>query len=152
MSSFPLQVKMRWLGANYTRDGISGNDINRTNVPDIRMAFRYETLLEELSNIFHAVSGSDMNSDDAIACDNVSRRNVSPVNRNDVGRCVVKPVGVKPRDVKPSGVAVRSRDVKTGGVAVKARDVKPPGGVKQRDVKLGSVKSPRDVGQSAANH
>lgn len=45
-------MKQHWLGPNYTREGVAGNDITRTNVPDIRVAFRYESLLDELSNIF----------------------------------------------------------------------------------------------------
>lgn len=45
-------MKQYWLGPNYTQEGVAGNDITRTNVPDIRVAFRYETLLDELSNIF----------------------------------------------------------------------------------------------------
>ncbi|KAG5684195.1 hypothetical protein PVAND_013434 [Polypedilum vanderplanki] len=52
MSGFSHKVKQHWLGPNYTREGVAGNDITRTNVPDIRVAFRYETLLDELSNIF----------------------------------------------------------------------------------------------------
>lgn len=47
-----LKQQTDWLGPNYTREGVPGNDITRTNVPDIRVAFRYETLLDELSNIF----------------------------------------------------------------------------------------------------
>ena len=49
---FNLQMKQHWLGPNYTRESVAGNDITRTNVPDIRVAFRSETLLDELSNIF----------------------------------------------------------------------------------------------------
>lgn len=45
-------MKQHWLGPNYTREGVAGNDITRTNVPDIRVAYRSETLLDELSNIF----------------------------------------------------------------------------------------------------
>ncbi|XP_022909804.1 AMP deaminase 2 isoform X4 [Onthophagus taurus] len=52
MSGFPHKMKQYWLGPNYTKEGVAGNDISRTNVPDIRVAFRYETLLDELSNIF----------------------------------------------------------------------------------------------------
>jgi len=52
-----LQVKQHWLGPNYTKPGVAGNDMARTNVPDIRVAFRYETILEELSTIFRAVRG-----------------------------------------------------------------------------------------------
>lgn len=47
-----LQSKQYWLGPNYTKEGVPGNDISRTNVPDIRVAYRYETLINELSNIF----------------------------------------------------------------------------------------------------
>lgn len=50
-----LQMKQYWLGPNYTKEGVAGNDITRTNVPDIRVAYRYETLVDELSNIFKAV-------------------------------------------------------------------------------------------------
>ncbi|XP_050082793.1 AMP deaminase 2 isoform X2 [Anopheles aquasalis] len=52
MSGFPHKMKQHWLGPNYTREGVAGNDITRTNVPDIRVAFRYESLLDELANIF----------------------------------------------------------------------------------------------------
>ncbi|EDV95250.1 GH17839 [Drosophila grimshawi] len=53
MSGFSHNIKQQWLGPNYFEDGISGNDITRTNVPEIRVAYRYETLLDELSNIFN---------------------------------------------------------------------------------------------------
>ncbi|XP_058443979.1 AMP deaminase 2 isoform X3 [Malaya genurostris] len=52
MSGFPHKMKQHWLGPNYTREGVAGNDITRTNVPDIRVAFRHESLVDELSNIF----------------------------------------------------------------------------------------------------
>lgn len=43
-----LQVKMYWLGLSYQESGVAGNDIRRTNVPAIRIAYRYEALCEEL--------------------------------------------------------------------------------------------------------
>lgn len=49
------QVKQCWLGPNYTKEGVAGNDMSRTNIPDIRVTFRYETALEELSTLFHTV-------------------------------------------------------------------------------------------------
>lgn len=55
-----FQMKQHWLGPNYTREGVAGNDITRTNVPDIRVAFRYETLLDELSNIFRVNDHASM--------------------------------------------------------------------------------------------
>ena len=55
MSITYLQVKQHWLGPNYTRDGVEGNDMTRTNVPDIRVSYRFETISEELWNIFKSV-------------------------------------------------------------------------------------------------
>ena len=46
-----LQVKQHWLGVNFHEEGPAGNDITRTNVPNIRVAYRHETLVEELKNI-----------------------------------------------------------------------------------------------------
>ncbi|XP_037083679.1 AMP deaminase 2-like isoform X2 [Pollicipes pollicipes] len=51
-SGFPHETKQHWLGPNYTREGVAGNDVSRTNLPDIRVSYRYETLLEELKTIF----------------------------------------------------------------------------------------------------
>ena len=45
------QVKQHWLGVNYSEEGPAGNDITRSNVPNIRVAYRHETLVEELKNI-----------------------------------------------------------------------------------------------------
>jgi len=39
---------MYWLGPDYQEPGVAGNDIRRTNVPAIRIAYRYEALNEEL--------------------------------------------------------------------------------------------------------
>ncbi|XP_030641086.1 AMP deaminase 2 [Chanos chanos] len=55
MSGFTHQVKSYWLGPDYIREGQEGNDIRRTNVPDIRVAYRYETLCEELNLITQAI-------------------------------------------------------------------------------------------------
>merc|ERR1719317_286507 len=48
-------TKSHWLGPNWEREGVAGNDITRTNVSDIRVSYRYETLIEELSVIFKSV-------------------------------------------------------------------------------------------------
>ncbi|CAF1205886.1 unnamed protein product [Adineta steineri] len=48
MSGFSDEVKMYWLGPDYHEAGIMGNDIRRTNVPAIRIAYRYEAFREEL--------------------------------------------------------------------------------------------------------
>ncbi|XP_055684610.1 AMP deaminase 2 isoform X3 [Lutzomyia longipalpis] len=57
MSGFPHKMKQHWLGPNYTQEGIAGNDVTRTNVPDIRVAFRFETLTGELKTIFNTIKG-----------------------------------------------------------------------------------------------
>jgi len=40
---------------NYCKEGPEGNDIRKTNVAQIRMAFRYETLCNELSFLSDAM-------------------------------------------------------------------------------------------------
>ncbi|CAG8532522.1 1343_t:CDS:2 [Racocetra fulgida] len=47
-SGFEMSIKKHWLGKEWFMPGRRGNDIHKTNVPDIRMDFRYENLLEEL--------------------------------------------------------------------------------------------------------
>ena len=47
------QVKLHWLGKSYQEEGPGGNDITKTNVPNIRVAYRHETLIEELKHIMH---------------------------------------------------------------------------------------------------
>ncbi|CAB4035835.1 AMP deaminase 2 isoform X2, partial [Paramuricea clavata] len=54
MSGFEDRVKTYWLGYNYRKEGIRGNDIHKTNVPGVRVSFRYETLIEELTTICNA--------------------------------------------------------------------------------------------------
>jgi len=54
-SGFSRDTKNCWVGPNHLREGVAGNDTTRTNVPDIRVSYRYETLIEELSNIFKCV-------------------------------------------------------------------------------------------------
>uniref|UniRef100_A0A5K3FDK6 AMP deaminase n=1 Tax=Mesocestoides corti TaxID=53468 RepID=A0A5K3FDK6_MESCO len=48
ISGFPEVVKSYWLGPNYWEEGVPGNDITRTNLPNIRVAYRHETLTHEL--------------------------------------------------------------------------------------------------------
>lgn len=56
-----LQDKKHFLGVNYLKDGPEGNDIRRTNVAQIRMAYRHETLCNELSFIVDAVKSGTLN-------------------------------------------------------------------------------------------
>ncbi|EEH39306.2 AMP deaminase [Paracoccidioides lutzii Pb01] len=48
---FELSLKQRWLGPTCHLPGVEGNNIVKSNVPDIREQFRHETLLGELSLI-----------------------------------------------------------------------------------------------------
>ncbi|KAI1941838.1 AMP deaminase [Ophidiomyces ophidiicola] len=50
-SGFELCLKQRWLGQNCHLPGAAGNNMAKSNVPDIREAFRHETLLGELGMI-----------------------------------------------------------------------------------------------------
>lgn len=45
---------MYWLGPDYQESGVAGNDIRRTNVPAIRIAYRFEALCEELRLLANA--------------------------------------------------------------------------------------------------
>ena len=53
MSGFSHTCKSYWLGPNYTKEGVDGNDVSRTNVPDIRAIYRHETLCSELNTLVH---------------------------------------------------------------------------------------------------
>ncbi|KAI9363765.1 hypothetical protein BD770DRAFT_433805 [Pilaira anomala] len=43
------EIKRRWIGQDYQLPGVRGNDMSKTNVPNIRIEYRYETLKEELN-------------------------------------------------------------------------------------------------------
>uniref|UniRef100_A0A3Q3G4T7 AMP deaminase n=1 Tax=Labrus bergylta TaxID=56723 RepID=A0A3Q3G4T7_9LABR len=60
MSGFSHKVKSSWLGPNYIAEGQESNDIRRTNVPDIRVAYRYETMCEELNLITQAIRTDEL--------------------------------------------------------------------------------------------
>lgn len=46
-SGFELQLKQRWLGKHCHLPGVLGNDVAKCNVPNLREAFRHETLIAE---------------------------------------------------------------------------------------------------------
>jgi len=51
-SGFEPCVKEQWIGRYWYRPGAQGNDIQKTGVPNIRLAYRWETLMEELNLVF----------------------------------------------------------------------------------------------------
>ena len=46
-SGFEAEVKRRWLGERWREAGVSGNEVAKVNVPNIREGFRHETWLLE---------------------------------------------------------------------------------------------------------
>ncbi|KZT31255.1 Adenosine/AMP deaminase [Sistotremastrum suecicum HHB10207 ss-3] len=50
-SGFEMEIKRHWLGQQWYLPGAAGNDINKTNVPNIRLEYRHQTLSEELEMI-----------------------------------------------------------------------------------------------------
>ena len=48
-SGFEHSIKQHWLGKDYRLPGVAGNQVDKVNVPDIREAFRHETLMQELA-------------------------------------------------------------------------------------------------------
>ncbi|KAF9054848.1 AMP deaminase [Panaeolus papilionaceus] len=50
-SGFEMEIKRHWIGQDWYLPGAAGNDINKTNLPDIRLAYRHQTLLGELEMI-----------------------------------------------------------------------------------------------------
>ncbi|KZF23839.1 AMP deaminase [Xylona heveae TC161] len=48
-SGFEHPVRQHWLGRDYMMPGVRGNNVAKSNVPNIREAFRHETLMQELS-------------------------------------------------------------------------------------------------------
>jgi len=53
-SGFHPKFKAYWVGQHYCENGPNSNDVARTNVPDIRVMYRWELLREELAYINHA--------------------------------------------------------------------------------------------------
>ncbi|XP_021292923.1 probable AMP deaminase [Herrania umbratica] len=51
-SGFSHMAKLHWLGNKYFLRGPEGNDIHKTNVPSMRIAFRYETWKEEMQYVY----------------------------------------------------------------------------------------------------
>ncbi|TGZ73554.1 hypothetical protein CRM22_001446 [Opisthorchis felineus] len=66
MSGFSHSTKSHWLGANYKEEGVMGNDITRSNVPNIRTSYRYETLTRELHILLRGLLTRRLSIDQAI--------------------------------------------------------------------------------------
>ena len=51
-SGWEMEIKRHWLGKYFYRPGATGNDVSKTNVPDLRLQYRSETLRQELAFIW----------------------------------------------------------------------------------------------------
>lgn len=52
-SGWEAQIKKHWIGKDYLKPGVDGNDVGKTNVPNIRINYRYDTLSTELELVSH---------------------------------------------------------------------------------------------------
>ncbi|CCF57558.1 hypothetical protein KAFR_0C05670 [Kazachstania africana CBS 2517] len=52
-SGWEAQIKQHWVGKDFYKEGVEGNDVVKTNVPDIRINYRYDTLSTELELVHH---------------------------------------------------------------------------------------------------
>ncbi|GIL84466.1 hypothetical protein Vretimale_19007 [Volvox reticuliferus] len=52
-SGFPHACKKHWVAEEYWRPGPDGNDIHKTNVPNLRLRFRHETYCDEMRLVLH---------------------------------------------------------------------------------------------------
>lgn len=52
-SGYESEIKRHWLGERYDLSGPDGNEIEKTNVPNIRLSFRYETFQHEFELMDH---------------------------------------------------------------------------------------------------
>ena len=52
-SGWEAQIKKHWIGKDYELPGVEGNDVGKTNVPNIRINYRYDTLATELELVNH---------------------------------------------------------------------------------------------------
>ncbi|CAH9090207.1 unnamed protein product [Cuscuta epithymum] len=55
-SGFSHADKLHWLGNKYFKRGPEGNDIHKTNVPNMRISFRHDTWMEEITYVYRGKS------------------------------------------------------------------------------------------------
>lgn len=51
-SGWEMEIKRHWLGRRFFVPGPGGNDVTKTNVPDLRLQYRNDTLKQELSFVW----------------------------------------------------------------------------------------------------
>ncbi|KAJ3037994.1 AMP deaminase [Rhizophlyctis rosea] len=60
-SGWELSIKQRWLGEDCNVHGPAGNHIEKSNVPNIRLTYRYQTLMEERYMVLGSLWQSQQN-------------------------------------------------------------------------------------------
>ncbi|KAK2001739.1 AMP deaminase [Colletotrichum falcatum] len=72
-SGFESAIKQQWLGPNYKLPGKAGNAMVKTNVPDRREEFRYQTLREERDMLYKYIAyGAKGSADPTVTADQQS--------------------------------------------------------------------------------
>lgn len=64
-SGWEHHLKKMWLGQHYRQQGTDGNDISKTNVPNMRVLYRYTTLVDELKLV---LGDLDKDSETILSC------------------------------------------------------------------------------------
>ncbi|ORY91145.1 hypothetical protein BCR43DRAFT_479906 [Syncephalastrum racemosum] len=63
-SGWESRIKKHWIGKQWYKPGVAGNDMQKTNVPNIRVNFRHETLQEELNALRRYAPRTDQETSD----------------------------------------------------------------------------------------
>ncbi|GAA5899405.1 hypothetical protein JCM6882_009109 [Rhodosporidiobolus microsporus] len=71
-SGFEMEIKRHWLGHDWYLPGKVGNQIHKTNVPNLRAEYRHATLMEERNMIAMATTNQS-----AVSADNLNPPEVS---------------------------------------------------------------------------
>lgn len=71
-SGWEREIKRHWLGNDFHLPGPEGNNTSKTNVPDIRLRYRHETLKEEIELISRYGDASDSQGSSLSSAGNIS--------------------------------------------------------------------------------
>ncbi|KAL8791049.1 MAG: hypothetical protein Q9213_000256 [Squamulea squamosa] len=120
---FEHELKQRWLGPNYHLPGVQGNNVAKTNVPNLREHFRHTTLQHErdmiaryaAAYIASKASSSSLHPDSQNASSSKGSKNAS---RNSP----VLPAQAARRQLNRSSVELKSLDTTNEHITMVKRD------------------------------
>jgi hypothetical protein len=78
-SGWEMKIKKRWLGDKIDYNGPHGNDIHKSNVPNIRIAYRYQTLMEERLMVLSSLRAMEPKEEPVIGSPNRMALPVEPM-------------------------------------------------------------------------